>query len=39
MNHEMNLAAVLVCIVAIFLMFHMLRLLLNLIDEHEGTRI
>jgi hypothetical protein len=39
MNREMNLAAVLVCIVVVFLLCHMLRLLLNLIDESAGRRI
>ncbi len=33
MNREMNLAAVLVCIVVIFLMCHMPRLLLSLIKK------
>jgi hypothetical protein len=32
MNREMNLAAVLVCIVVVFLTCHMSHLLLNLID-------
>jgi hypothetical protein len=40
MNREMNLAAVLVCIVVVFLMCHMLHLLINLIDETDtGRRI
>ncbi len=40
MNREMNLAAVLVCIVVVFLTCHMPRLLLNLIGETvTGRRI
>jgi hypothetical protein len=40
MNREMNLAAVLVCIVVVFLTCHMPRLMLNLIDETvTGRRI
>jgi hypothetical protein len=38
MNREMNLAAVLVCIVVIFLKCHMPRLLLNLINESVAGR-